>query len=65
MKKVLFMIAILSILGAASGCETVKKGTTKAGEVVGKGADSLGGLTEGAVEGYSGAGTTEENPYER
>lgn len=54
-------------IGAAclTGCETVKKGTTAAGTVVGKGADTVGGVTEGAAQGYKGKDVTADNPYNR
>jgi len=60
-------ISILSILFLCTflGCETVHDGTKKVGNVVGKGADAFGGLTEGAAEGMQGDITPEENPYGR
>lgn len=62
-KGIVLVMAFMAVFCA--GCETVKQGTTTAGTVVGKGADALGGVTEGAVEGYSGAGEDKENPYNR
>ena len=49
-----------------SGCETVHKSTKQAGTYVGKGIDAVGGVTEGAAEGYKGSTeNAEENPYGR
>jgi len=45
------------------GCETVHKGAQAVGEPVGQGAKAVGGITEGAAEGYSDKQT--ENPYNR
>jgi len=47
------------------GCETVHKTTKQAGTYVGKGADAVGGITEGGAEGVKGAETSEENPFGR
>lgn len=61
------LIVIFTIVGTLScyGCETVKQGTTAAGNAVGKGADAIGGVTEGAAEGYKGKDVTANNPYGR
>ena len=60
MKIHLLILAIMVV--SLTGCETVHKTTKTGGEYVGKGARSLGGITEGAAEGYKGE---EENPYGR
>ena len=61
------LIIVLTLLTAVCsyGCETMKQGTTAAGNVVGKGADVVGGVTEGAAEGYKGKDVTANNPYGR
>ena len=63
--KLLMVIFAVSFLG----CETVHDTTKGAGTYIGKGADAIGGITEGAAEGYSGTGTdstsSEDNPYGR
>jgi len=64
MRLLLLLFFFIMTLGLAS-CAAVKDGTTAAGTAVGKGADSLGGLSEGVVDGYSGADQHEENPYNR
>ncbi|MCD6135015.1 MAG: hypothetical protein J7J25_05870 [Candidatus Omnitrophica bacterium] len=56
-----FLLCFLWLF-AFLGCETVHQTTQKAGEYVGKGTKALGGITEGAAEGYS---DKEENPYNR
>ena len=55
-------LAILAVMLAFLGCETVHQTTKKGGEYIGKGTKALGGITEGAAEGYS---DKEENPYNR
>ncbi len=47
------------------GCETVEKAGHSAGDVVGKTTDTFGSVTEGALDGYVGETTSEENPYGR
>ena len=64
MRFFIIMIIFIGAVGMA-GCETVKKGTTAAGNVVGKGADTIGGVAEGAAEGYKGKDVTADNPYGR
>lgn len=62
----LFLAIFLSVgIACAAGCETVKKGATATGKVVGEGADVVGGVTEGAAEGYKGEDSTANNPYGR
>jgi len=59
--NLLFFICLLAFLG----CQTVHDGTEKAGTYVGKGVDAAGGITEGALEGYTGRDAEDENPYGR
>ena len=63
--KTVFVVLALMLTVCLWGCETAKKGTTAAGEVVGKGADVVGGVTEGAADGYKGKDVTANNPYNR
>ncbi len=63
--KFVVMVYLFSSLFFLAGCETVHKTTKAAGTVVGEGTAAAGGLTEGATEGYRGAETKEENPYDR
>ncbi len=63
--KTNFLLLVLILLISAVGCETVHKTTKKGGEYVGKGTAALGGVTEGAAEGYKGKETSEENPFGR
>jgi len=58
----LFFIVCLFFL---LGCETVKKTTSAGGEALGKGADALGGISEGGLDGYMGPEDESENPYGR
>ncbi|MCR4336810.1 MAG: hypothetical protein NUV91_03290 [Candidatus Omnitrophica bacterium] len=59
------MVSLLLGSFLITGCETVKKGTTTAGKAVGQGADAVGGITEGAAEGYKSKDATADNPYGR
>ncbi len=63
--RIFFVIIILIGAAGLNGCETVKEGATATGSVVGKGADAIGGVTEGAAEGYKGKDVTADNPYGR
>jgi hypothetical protein len=63
--KTKFFIGLILLTISLSACETMKKGTTAAGSVVGKGADVVGGVTEGAADGYVGKDVTADNPYNR
>ena len=59
------ILILFIFLVFVTGCETVHKTTKKGGEYVGKGTRAVGGITEGAAEGYKGEETSEENPFER
>lgn len=63
--KTFFIVAALMASFSLMGCETMKEGTTAAGTAVGKGADVVGGVTEGAAEGYKGKDVIANNPYGR
>lgn len=65
MKKGLELLVIFISVFTLLGCETVHDGTKKAGTYIGKGVNAAGGLTEGAVDGYVGEETNEENPFGR
>jgi Sec-independent protein translocase protein TatA len=57
MKIIIFIIFLLI------GCETVHKGAQEVGKPIGQATKAVGGVTEGAAEGYSNKQT--ENPYNR
>lgn len=63
--RLFFVMILFTGIVYIVGCETVKKGTTAAGTVVGQGADTIGGVTEGAAGGYKGKDATANNPYGR
>ena len=63
--KSLAYISVVLLLGLFIGCETVHDTTKKGGEYIGKGARAVGGISEGAVDGYMGEESPEENPYNR
>lgn len=63
--KIRFIFGVFLLITNLSACETMKEGTQAAGNVVGKGADVVGGVTEGAAEGYKGKDVTANNPYNR
>ena len=46
-----------------TGCETVREGAQKVGEPVGGTMKAVGGVTEGAVQGYTDG--EKDNPYHR
>ncbi|MCB9748318.1 MAG: hypothetical protein H6755_07915 [Candidatus Omnitrophica bacterium] len=48
-----------------SGCETAHEATKKGGEYIGKTTAVVGGVTEGATDGYVGKEKSGENPYGR
>jgi len=54
MKIIIFIIFLLI------GCETVHKGAQEVGKPIGQETKAVGGVTEGAAEGYSNKQT--ENP---
>ncbi|MCD4779648.1 MAG: hypothetical protein K8S27_03750 [Candidatus Omnitrophica bacterium] len=64
MQRISLFLAVLFALTSA-GCETVYEGSKKGGEYIGKGTRAVGGVTEGAADGYVGKETAEENPYGR
>ena len=65
MVKNFFLILCIFLSVALTGCETVHKAGETAGAVVGKGANTLGSVTEGGAEAIQGKTTPEENPYNR
>ena len=60
MKTVILGIVIALFL---CGCETVHRGAQEVGKPVGAATDTLGGITEGAVQGYQDKDV--DNPYNR
>ena len=63
MKRIYLLIFLFSIFSIL-GCETVKKGTYEGGKYIGKGTDAVGGVSEGAVDGYIGT-DKQSNPFNR
>ena len=61
MKVSLSFIFLLSIF--LTGCKTVYKGTQEVGKPIGATMKTVGGVTEGAVEGY--VDEDSDNPYNR
>lgn len=61
MKQIIAGVIFFGILCA--GCETVHQGAQEVGKPVGATMKTVGGVTEGAVEGYTGSQT--DNPYNR
>jgi hypothetical protein len=61
MNKLLLIFFLFTFLG----CETVHEGGKTVGSAIGKGADAIGGITEGAAEEYKGREAPGENPYGR
>jgi len=54
------------LLFSLFGCETVHDAAKKGGSYMGKAANSVGGVTEGAADAYRGGSETpQENPYGR
>jgi hypothetical protein len=60
----LLVVLVVSFF-ALTGCAKVKEGAEEVGKPVGKTMDTMGGLSEGAVEGYSDTGREQPNPYDR
>jgi hypothetical protein len=61
--KVIFVLIMSFVF--LLGCETVHQGAKEVGKPIGKAASAVGGVSEGATEGYVGQTTSEENPYGR
>ncbi len=64
MNRIMNLILAFSLL-AAVGCETVNKGASKVGEGVGATTKVLDSVADGAVDGYMGKESSEDNPYGR
>ncbi|MFO8052481.1 MAG: hypothetical protein R6U54_00780 [Candidatus Omnitrophota bacterium] len=60
-----FLIILLVSFFVFAGCAKVKEGAKKTGEPVGEATDTMGGVSEGGVEGYSDTGQEQPNPYDR
>ena len=61
MKFIILILFMLSIF--ATGCQTVREGAQEVGKPIGGATKALGGVSEGAVEGYTDSET--DNPYGR
>jgi hypothetical protein len=57
-----FIFFVLCFLLCA-GCETARQGAQEVGRPIGGAMKAVGGVTEGAVEGYTDEDT--DNPYNR
>jgi hypothetical protein len=55
---------MISFLGFI-GCQTAQKAGEEVGKPVGKSFKALGGVSDGALEGYMGQEDEEYNPYGR
>jgi len=60
MKAIVFCFLFSVFLTA---CQTVREGAQEVGKPIGGTMKAVGGVTEGAVEGY--VGEEEDNPYNR
>jgi len=64
--KTIQVLCLGLFLFSLFGCETVHDAAQKGGSYMGKAADSVGGVTEGAADAYRGGKeTSQENPYGR
>ncbi|MBN3040659.1 MAG: hypothetical protein JW867_05990 [Candidatus Omnitrophica bacterium] len=61
MRLLLIGIFLMSIIFA--GCETVREGAQEVGKPIGGTMKAMGGITEGAAEGYGDSESA--NPYNR
>ncbi len=59
-----FLVLLMSIF-VFTGCGPLREGAKEVGRPVGKTIDTLGGVSEGALEGYSETGREQSNPYDR
>ena len=59
--KLIISFILFSLLCA--GCETARQGAQEVGRPIGGAMKAVGGVTEGAVEGYTDQQT--DNPYNR
>ena len=62
--KLIALLAAISLL-IFIGCETTQKAGEEVGKPLGKSFKSLGGVSDGALEGYMGQESEEDNPYGR
>ncbi len=65
MKRIRNIVLTFILAGVCLGCSAVHEGTRKTGEVIGEGANAVGGLSEGGAGAVQGRTTDEENPYGR
>ena len=62
--RLIAIIMVISVL-CFIGCETTQKAGEEVGKPIGKSFKSLGGVSDGALEGYMGQESDEDNPYGR
>ncbi len=59
------LIVLLVSCFIFAGCAQVKEGAKEVGKPIGETMDTMGGVSEGAAEGYSDTGHEQPNPYNR
>jgi len=64
MKNITLLMMFISFM-ILGGCQAAKKAGEEVGKPVGKAFDAVGGISEGALEGYLGDPREEYNPYGR
>ena len=64
MKIITVAIMLFSLL-VLGGCRTAKKAGEEVGKPIGKTFDAVGGISDGALEGYLNETPEEDNPYGR
>jgi hypothetical protein len=62
--KIIIKLYLVLCVVTLVGCETVKQGGRKSGEIIGEGANIVGSVTEGGADAIQGK-TNEDNPYGR
>ena len=60
-----YFIVVSFLFSFFLGCKTVHKGAKEVGKPIGKTMKTVGGVSEGALEGYSDQDQEGENPYNR
>jgi hypothetical protein len=65
MQKIFKRICSFILIMLITGCQTAQQATNQTGNVIGQGAKTTGGVTEGITNGYVGTVTSQDNPYGR
>ena len=65
MQRIFKRICCFIVIILITGCQTAQQATNQTGNLIGQGAKTTGGVTQGITNGYTGTISSQDNPYGR